>query len=95
MDEILLLAKVMELHNAWWEAVWSEIAWDEHSRESVDFALTIQRGWDRFNRVADVLEIAGFDPKILVTEFETKGDPAAQITADEYVVMAERARCGC
>lgn len=93
MDKILL-ARVMELHNVWWEAIWSEIAWDEHSQEPVDFALTIQRDWDRFNRVAEVLKTAGFDPKLLVNEFEIKGDPAVHITADEYIIMAERARCG-
>lgn len=93
MDKILL-AKVTELHNAWWEAIWSEIAWSEYGQEPADFALTIQRDWDRFNRVAEVLEAAGFDPKVLVNEFEVKGDPAARITADEYVVMAEKARCG-
>jgi hypothetical protein len=93
MDKILL-AKVMELHNAWWEAIWSEIAWDEHDQNPADFALTIQEDWDRFNRVADVLKTAGFDLEVLVNEFEVKGDPAARITADEYVAIAERARCG-
>jgi hypothetical protein len=44
--------------------------------------------------VAEVLKAAGFDSKILVNEFEVKGDPAAHITADEYIAMAEKARCG-
>jgi len=89
----MLLARVGELHEAWWEAVWSEIAWDEHCQEPAGFALTIKESWDRFNRVAKILECAGFSPGILVVEFEARGDPKATTAAD-HAAMAEKARCG-
>jgi hypothetical protein len=92
MDENILLGKVSELHKVWWEAVWSELAWGEHGREPAEFALTIKEGWDKFDRVADILSKAGLDQRVLLVEFETKGDPS-RTSVDDYAQMAEKAKC--
>lgn len=93
MDDNILLSKISELHDLWWEIVWDELAWDDNDCEPAEFALTLQADWDRFDRMAKDLEAAGVDAKILVAEFEAKGDPKTA-TSDLRAAMLGRARCG-
>jgi hypothetical protein len=92
MDDSILLAKMSELHELWWEIVWDELAWDENGCEPADFALTIKTAWANFGRMAKDLEATGIDIQALVAEFEAKGDPKDAILGD-YAAMLGRTRC--
>ena len=83
---------VAELHMAWWEAVWCGIAWEDNGHPA-EFALTIGEAWDKFNRVARILDEDGLDPRLLVAVLGAMGDPPAD--AGEYVLAAGKARRTC
>jgi hypothetical protein len=86
-----LCDKVAELHQLWWESVWSEFAFYEFQGKLPD-DFTFEDIWANFNEKAKDLYKAGFDIEIMITEFEERGAPIKVIAVD-YITIAEKAKC--